>query len=91
MTIEAPERCKSGEQIGVRVDIFNNQLFGMFVTVVLKGSEDYNFIHVEQDGFVESYKPRLASGEHQHQIWVLKLKSKRNDFVYIYLAVVFSE
>ena len=71
MTIEMPERCKSGEQIGVRVDVFNDQSAGIFVTVVLKGSDDYKVIHVEEEGFVSSYSPRMSVGEHQHQTWVI--------------------
>nr|BAR45627.1 macroglobulin complement-related 1 [Niponia nodulosa] len=85
MTIEVPERCKSGEQIGVRTDVFNNQAFGMFATVVIRGSEDYKFIHVEEAGFVSSYGPRTSIGEHQHQIWI-----EPNDQVVVYMPIVFT-
>ncbi|GAB6022547.1 hypothetical protein CHUAL_006653 [Chamberlinius hualienensis] len=85
MTIELPERCKSGEQIGVRVDVFNNQKFGMFATVVVKGSDDYKFVHVEEWGYVSSYSPRTSTGEHQHQIWI-----EPNDQVVTYMPIVFT-
>nr|BAR45629.1 macroglobulin complement-related 1 [Epanerchodus sp. RS-2014] len=85
MTIEVPERCKSGEQVGIRTDIFNNQGFGMFATVVIKGSEDYKFIHVEEAGFVASYNPKTSFGEHQHQVWI-----EANDQVVVYMPIVFT-
>ena len=34
------------------------------------GSDDYKFIHVEEYGYVVSYRPRLSGGDHHHFIWV---------------------
>ena len=38
--------------------------------VVLKGSPDYKFIHVEDYGYVVSYAPRMSGGDHHHLVWV---------------------
>jgi CD109 antigen len=38
--------------------------------IVLKGSDDYKFIHVEEYGYVVSYAPRLSEGDHHHLVWV---------------------
>lgn len=65
-----PTFCKLREQIGIRIDAFNNEDQGIFVTFVLLASKDYKFIHVEKDGLVHSYYARTSSGEHQLQSWV---------------------
>ena len=31
--------------------------------IILKGSEDYSFIHVEDYGYVTSYNPRMSKGK----------------------------
>jgi hypothetical protein len=38
------------------------------VVVILRGSDQYKFIHVEEYGYVVSYAPRLSSGDHHHLV-----------------------
>lgn len=70
MNVEMPSLCTIGEQIGIRVSIFNYMESPIEVLVILGKSKDYKFVHVEAFGFVSSYAPRISSGEHQHLVFV---------------------
>ncbi|GAB6026185.1 hypothetical protein CHUAL_012396 [Chamberlinius hualienensis] len=70
INVEMPTYCRLGEQIGIRIDAFNNEPIGMFVNFVLKASDDYKFVHVEEEGYVSSYSARTTSEEHHHQVWL---------------------
>lgn len=83
INVEMPTRSKQGEQIGVRVSVFNYLQNNIEATVVLTGSKDYKFVHVEENGFVQSYKPRTSFGEHQFFIWI-----KAQDVAIVYLPIV---
>ena len=52
--------------------------------VILKGSEHYSFIHVEEYGYVVSFKPRLSKGDHHHFIW---LRPESETEVYMPIAI----
>lgn len=71
-TIDTPPRIRAGEQLGIRVALFNFQPMEIEVLVALEASADYDYIHVEAFGVVQSYAPRLSSGEleHQHLVWL---------------------
>uniref|UniRef100_T1J445 Alpha-2-macroglobulin bait region domain-containing protein n=1 Tax=Strigamia maritima TaxID=126957 RepID=T1J445_STRMM len=71
ISVEMPTLCRRGEQIGIRVELFNFGETELFVTVVLMASDSYQFVHVEEKGQVRSYDARTSSGEHQHLVWVL--------------------
>lgn len=73
MNVELPSVCMFGEQIGVRVSIFNYLPYEIEVIVVLMRSMDYKFVHVESFGRVQSYAPRTSYGQHQHLILVIKI------------------
>ncbi|ERL95681.1 hypothetical protein D910_00111, partial [Dendroctonus ponderosae] len=60
INVEMPNLCMQGEQVGVRVTVFNYMEDNMEATVVLKGSQDYKFVHVEENGFVKAYNPRTS-------------------------------
>ena len=49
---------------GIRCNIINRSTYEMESTVILKGSEDYSFINVENYGYVTSYAPRLSKVYH---------------------------
>jgi CD109 antigen len=83
MNVEMPEACRQGEQIGIRVTVFNYMMKDIEVMVVLANSPYYKFIHVESYGFVQSYNPRTSSGEHQHLVWI-----KAQDAVQVHLPIV---
>jgi CD109 antigen len=52
MIVEMPKQCRQGEQVGVRVAVFNYQSVDIEATVVLSSSPDYKFVHVEANGIV---------------------------------------
>jgi CD109 antigen len=52
MIVEMPRKSRQGEQVGIRVAVFNYQPVDIEATVVLSSSKDYKFVHVEEDGYV---------------------------------------
>ncbi|XP_068620051.1 CD109 antigen [Battus philenor] len=68
--VEGPDRCKQGEQLGLRVVVFNYQPQDIEAVVVLEASPDYKFVHVEENGIVRSYNPRTSFGEHQFFVYI---------------------
>ena len=68
--VEMPNECRQGEQVGIRVTVFNYMTTPIEATVVLHGSPDYKFVHVEENGIVRSYNPRTSFGEHQFFIYL---------------------
>ncbi|XP_023235311.1 CD109 antigen-like [Centruroides sculpturatus] len=70
MTVEMPNQSRQGEQIGIRISIFNYLMVEIEVLVILENSLDYKFVHVGPFGYVSSYSPRTSFGEHQHLIFI---------------------
>ncbi|KAL0820116.1 hypothetical protein ABMA28_006056 [Loxostege sticticalis] len=68
--VEGPDECRQGEQLGLRVVVFNYQPQAIEAVVVLAASNDYKFVHVEENGIVRSYNPRTSFGEHQFFVWI---------------------
>lgn len=66
-----PTTCMQGEQVGIRISVFNYMTNPIEATVVLHGSPDYKFVHVEENGIVRAYNPRTSFGEHQFFIYIL--------------------
>lgn len=83
INVEMPTHSRQGEQIGIRVSVFNYMRYNIEATVVLAGSKDYKFVHVEDNGIVQSYKPRTSFGEHQFFIWI-----PAQDASIVYLPIV---
>lgn len=83
MNVEMPSKCRQGEQVGVRVTVFNYLTRNLEATVVLGGSYDYKFVHVEMNGIVRSYNPRTSFGEHQFFIFI-----RAQDSVVVYVPIV---
>ena len=81
---EAPDHVHRGESVGLRCNILNRSPYEIESVVVLKGSEDYSFIHVEAYGYVTSFAPRLSKGDHHHFIW---LRPESETEVYIPIAI----
>ncbi|CAG5055792.1 unnamed protein product [Parnassius apollo] len=81
--VEGPDRCKQGEQLGLRVVVFNYQPQDIEAIVVLAASPDYKFVHVEENGFVRSYNPRTSFGEHQFFVYI-----SAGDAATVYVPVV---
>jgi len=67
---EAPSEVRRGESIGVRCVLLNRSKNDWEAIVIVKDSPDYEFIHVEEFGYVVSYSPRTTRGEHHHMVFV---------------------
>ena len=76
MNVEMPQSCVIGEQLGVRISIFNYLPYEIEVIVILSRSLDYKFVHVESLGQVQSYNPRTSFGQHQHLVMIYPGKTK---------------
>ena len=53
-----PSEIHRGESVGVRCMIMNRSPYELETVIILKGSSQYKFIHVEDYGYVVSYAPR---------------------------------
>ncbi|XP_037927862.1 CD109 antigen [Teleopsis dalmanni] len=80
INVEMPTFCRQGEQVGIRVTVFNYMTTPIEAIVVLHESKDYKFVHVEEDGIVRSYNPRTSFGEHQSFIY---LEAQGTTVVYV--------
>ncbi|KPM04684.1 LDL, Prenyltransferase and alpha-2-macroglobulin domain-containing protein [Sarcoptes scabiei] len=76
MNVEMPTSCLLGEQIGIRISIFNYLPYEIEVVVILARSPHYKFVHVESFGRVQSYNPRTSFGQHQHLIMIYPSQTK---------------
>lgn len=85
MNVEMPTKIRLGEQIGIRVTVFNYRLYETEILITLANSPDYKFVIVGPLGRVASYAPRTAFGEHQHLIFV---KPGKSEVVYIPIVPV---
>lgn len=83
INLEMPTHSRQGEQVGIRVSVFNYMTMAIEATVVLSDSRDYKFVHVEANGIVQSYRPRTSFGEHQVFIWI-----PAQDAATIYMPIV---
>ncbi len=75
--VEMPQECRLGEQIGIRVDVFNFQPHRIEGLIILHPSNDYKFVNVEKDGLVSSFAPRLTSGQHHVLVIIQPGQSRR--------------
>ncbi|KAK3859992.1 hypothetical protein Pcinc_033930 [Petrolisthes cinctipes] len=67
---EGPSVCRRGEQVSIRVMMYNMLPTTQQALLLLHESEDYQFVNVEFGGDVQHFHPRLTSGEHQHLVFV---------------------
>lgn len=66
--VEAPEIVIRGEQIGVRVTVFNYWYKDDYLEVLVTikdGGENYNFVWVDEMGITSAYDPKTTEGDHQ--------------------------
>ncbi|KAG0724718.1 CD109 antigen [Chionoecetes opilio] len=73
ISLEMPDSCRRGEQVGMRIMIFNNLPQEMMVLLVLHGADTHRFVAVEDNGVVDFYRPRVEAGDHQHLLSVFGL------------------
>ncbi|EEC04468.1 conserved hypothetical protein [Ixodes scapularis] len=70
MTYEAPSTAVIGEQIGIRVVLFNYQSYLIQAELRVLGSDDYRFVQVGPLGRVGAYNPVTTKGEIQHIVYI---------------------
>ncbi|KAK3858623.1 hypothetical protein Pcinc_035182 [Petrolisthes cinctipes] len=75
ITLEMPDSCRRGEQVGMRIMVFNNLPQEMMILLVLHGADTHRFIAVEDNGVVDFYRPRTLEGDHQHLVSVDPMSS----------------
>ncbi|XP_055919076.1 CD109 antigen-like [Eupeodes corollae] len=80
INVEMPLESRQGEQIGIRVTVFNYKCSAIEATVVLHASHEYQFVHVEEDGVVAAYNPRTSFGEQQFFVY---LDAQSSSTVYV--------
>lgn len=80
INVEMPKISHQGEQVGIRVSVFNYLTTDIEAIVVLQGSDSYKFVHVEMNGIVRSYNPRTSFGDHQFFIYI---KAQNAEVVYV--------
>ncbi|ELT90450.1 hypothetical protein CAPTEDRAFT_197471 [Capitella teleta] len=76
MIMEVPSSCKRGEQLGVQMSVFNHWNQSIDAIIVLRDSEDYRFIRVEEFGILSSYNPRTTRGDIQTMVTLKPGESK---------------
>ncbi|KAL8603129.1 hypothetical protein ACOMHN_059301 [Nucella lapillus] len=83
--VEHPEIIVRGEQVGVRVTVFNYWYDDDYleVLITMHGSDNYEFVTVEELGWVFSYRPNTHKGDHQTIVFLEPGESKD-----IYLPIV---
>jgi hypothetical protein len=67
---EAPTEVHRGESVGIRCMIMNRSPYDLETVIILHGSDDYEFIHVEEYGYVNSHSPRTSKHDHHHLVFV---------------------
>ncbi|MPD02472.1 CD109 antigen [Portunus trituberculatus] len=70
ISLEMPDSCRRGEQVGMRIMVFNNLPQEMMILLVLHGADTHRFVVVEDYGVVDFYRPRIKEGDHQHLVSV---------------------
>ncbi|RWS18059.1 CD109 antigen-like protein [Dinothrombium tinctorium] len=70
MNIEMPTLCIIGEQIGIRISLFNFMPHEIEVIIILAKSFDYKFVQVGKYGLVSAYNPTTVYGEHHHLVLI---------------------
>lgn len=62
INVEMPSVSHQGEQVGVRVSVFNYMMNDIEAVVVLTNSDSYKFVHVEMNGIVSTLSLSVKSG-----------------------------
>nr|XP_045598849.1 CD109 antigen-like [Procambarus clarkii] len=70
IAVEGPAVCRRGEQISLRVLVYNMLSKAIQAVVLLHDSDDYSFVNVERYGDVQHFHPRLSRGQHQHLLFI---------------------
>ncbi|KAK3086321.1 hypothetical protein FSP39_016806 [Pinctada imbricata] len=76
--VESPTHIIRGEQIGVRVTVFNYWYGGEYIEVLvtMKGSSGYRSVLVGKEGYVTAYNPVTHAGSHQTIVFLEPGQSK---------------
>ncbi|KAL4235441.1 endopeptidase inhibitor [Mactra antiquata] len=76
--VEAPDLVIRGEQIGVRVSVFNYWYKDDYleVLITMKDGDNYKFVWVDEMGITSAYAPLTTSGDHQTIVFLEPGESK---------------
>ncbi|CAL1294220.1 unnamed protein product [Larinioides sclopetarius] len=77
MNVQMPSKCKIGEQIGIRITVFNYLQTEIEALVILGNSPHYEFVNVDTVAKIEAHPD---ANEHHHLIFV---KSGKSAVVYM--------
>ncbi|UJR37646.1 hypothetical protein I4U23_030343 [Adineta vaga] len=80
IVVEVPGRARLGEQIAVRVDVFNLQTHRIEALIILHASSKYRFINLDDNGVVSSFAPRTSEGHH-HVLLILYPSHSRRIYI----------
>ncbi|XP_039275028.1 CD109 antigen-like [Nilaparvata lugens] len=69
INVEMPKSSYQGEQVGIRVSVFNYMTTDV-EALVCSAALIAKFVHVELNGIVRSYNPRTSFGDHQFFIYI---------------------
>ncbi|CAH8610228.1 unnamed protein product [Heterobilharzia americana] len=83
MTVELPEEAVWGEQIGVRVCLFNNWNYWIEALVEVKANPDIRFVQVGPEGRVSAYAPEVSINKSVQSLAYLEAGTSR----YIYMPI----
>ncbi|XP_055892053.1 C3 and PZP-like alpha-2-macroglobulin domain-containing protein 8 isoform X3 [Biomphalaria glabrata] len=85
MQVEHPKHIIRGEQVGVRVTVFNYWYDDDYleVLITMHGGDGYSFVTVGEYGYVTSYTPPTHKGDHQTIVFLEPGESKD-----IYMPIV---
>lgn len=81
--VEGPVNIIRGEQVGLRVALFNYWSENLECLVTVHDSDDYRIVLVEDYGFVKSYDPRTTRGDIQTMIYL-----RASDMVTIHFPII---
>ncbi|VDP80332.1 unnamed protein product [Echinostoma caproni] len=84
MTVEVPEEAVWGEQLGVRVCLFNNWNYWIEALVEVKPSPDVRVVHVGYGGRVSAYSPVTTTNMAVQSLAFLEAGTSR----YIYMPLL---
>ncbi|XP_076046263.1 CD109 antigen-like [Oratosquilla oratoria] len=73
ISLEMPESCRRGEQVSMRVMVYNMMEADAMILLVLHGTDSHKVVLVEEFGVVDFFNPRTTEvgADFQHLVTVL--------------------
>ncbi|XP_014256603.1 CD109 antigen-like [Cimex lectularius] len=77
--LTGPSECRRGEQVGLRLLLYNHENLRTLAFVRLIHSSSYKFVYVPNGGIVTSYNAQLLGGDHHILIYIPASEQVRID------------